>query len=74
MRKITGANKPRAAGLYAGASTALEFDNHQANQGETQNDENYIDRTHFYVLRLFEDPMTETLALLLARSRFRSEC
>ena len=56
-----------------GASTALESDNQQADQGETENDENDIDRTHFYALRLFEDSETEILALLLARSRCRSE-
>lgn len=39
-----------------GASTALESDDQQADQGETENDENNIDRTHVYVLRLLLNP------------------
>lgn len=56
-----------------GASTALESDDQQADQDETENDENDIDRTHLYALRLFENSETEILVLLLARSRCWSE-
>ncbi len=56
-----------------GASAPPEFDNQQAGQGETQNGKNNIDHIHYLRPSILDDPKTEALELLLARSPSRCE-